>query len=247
MSVRTRIGLMMPAADATSEPDFYTVLGTGEFSIHTHRLWDAKDLVKAERMDRMNSEIESAARYLARADVDAIAYCCTTGSFYRGPGWDQEMVHLMESTAGVPAVATSPSVVEALHHIGAKKLSVITPYPAWNNDLLEEYLTAKGFQVLNLDPHPETYTGVVNMCDQDPEVVIEFGVEKCRPEADALLISCTGWRAIEVAEELEDRIGKPVISATQATIWLLLRKLGIPRPIHGYGKLLEGLSLVPSS
>ena len=247
MNVRTRIGLMMPAADATTEPDLYTVLGTEEFSIHTHRLWDAKDLANAERMDRMNSEIESAARYLARAGVDAIAYCCTTGSFYRGSGWDQEMLQIIESAAGVPAVATSPSVVEALHHIGAKKLSVITPYPTWNNERLEEFLTAKGFEVLHVDAHPKPSSGAILAYDQDPDEILEFGIEKCRPEADVLFCSCTDWRALEAAERLEASIGKPVVTSNQATIWAVLRKLGVTEPIYGFGRLLQNLVPSPSA
>src|SRR2546430_13602822 len=58
---------------------------------------------------RMNGEIETGARYLATARVDVIAYGCTTGSFYRGRGWDREMLALIEREAGVPAVATPPA------------------------------------------------------------------------------------------------------------------------------------------
>lgn len=240
MTRRKRIGLMMPAEDGTAEPDFYRLLGTDEFSIHTHRLWDAKDIAGKERMDRMNSEVESAVEYLGRAEVDALAYCCTTGSFYRGPGWDQELVEIMESKGGVPAVATTPSAVEALNHLGAKKLSVVTPYPEWNNQRLVEYLTAKGFEVLNLDGHPDANEPGFNMCNHDPETVYEFALEKCHPDADVLFCSCTGWRSLEVAESLEAATGKPVVTANQATVWTLLRKMGLERPIDGYGRLLAG-------
>ncbi|MFQ5872382.1 MAG: Asp/Glu racemase [Dehalococcoidia bacterium] len=246
MGIRKRIGLMMPAADSTAEPDFQMVFAAKEITVHTHRLWDAADPEPQARFDGMNSEIETAIRYLARVKPDAIAYCCTTGSFYRGPGWDQEMVRLIERASGVPAVATSPSVVDALNAFGAKKLSVITPYGVWANEKLEAYLGTLGFEVLNLDAHPETASGAMNMCDQDPEEVVEFGVRMCRPEADALLCSCTGWRALEAVEELENLTGKPVVTANQATIWTIIRKLGITEPVRGYGKLLEDLTVVPT-
>lgn len=246
MSRRKRIGLIMPADDATSEPDFCRLLGTDEFSIHGQRLWDMKGDTAEERMDNMNLNVESAVEHMVRTQVDALAYCCTTGSFYRGPGWDIELVEMMESKSGLPAVATTPSAVEALHHLGAKKVSVVTPYPKWNNDRLADYLTSKGFEVLNVDGHPDADQRDFNMSNHDPETVLEFGVEKCHPEADVLFCSCTGRRSLEVAEKLEKAMGKPVVTANQATIWLLLRKMGWDRPIEGYGQLLLGRQRVTS-
>ena len=68
----------------------------------------------------MNAEIASVAKYLSTANVDAIAYLCTTGSFYKGHGWDKEMCDIIQQNAGVPGIATSPSAVEGLKQMGAK-------------------------------------------------------------------------------------------------------------------------------
>jgi maleate cis-trans isomerase len=190
-------------------------------------------------MNRMNDEIEAGARYLATAKVDVIAYGCTTGSFFRGPGWDREMIELMQRAAGVPAVATTPSVVEALRSFGARKISVATPYPEWNNQKLRAYLEAMGFEVLNVDAEPHAArAGNQGINDQEPEVIVEFATRACRPEADALLCSCTAWRSVEAVDELERRTGKPVVTSNQANIWAALRKLGLGQPIAGFGMLL---------
>ena len=236
----------MPAADGTAEADFQMVLGARDIVVHGHRLWQGDDDGSpAEHFERMNSEIEPAAWYLSRVKLDAIAYCCTTGSFFKGPGWDQEMLQLITKASGVPAFATTPSVVEALHHFGAKKLSVITPYPEWNNQRLKEFMEAKGFEVLHVDAHPKPSSGAILAYDQDPDEILEFGIEKCRPEADVLFCSCTDWRALEAAERLEASIGKPVVTSNQATIWAVLRRLGVTEPIHGFGRLLENLAPSP--
>lgn len=245
MDVRKRIGLIMPASDSTTEPDFYRLLGTDEFSIHTQRLWDGKDIAGADRMDRMNLEIETAVGYLNRAEIDAVAYCCTTGSFYRGQGWDRQIVDKLETISGVPAVATTPSVVEALKHLGSKKISVITPYPKWNNERLQEYLLDKGFDVLNINTPSDASEFSFNMCNHSPGVVLDYGLEKLLPEADTLLVSCTGWRSVEVIDELESRTGKMVVTANQATIWFMLEKLGWSKPIQGFGQLLSGQARIP--
>lgn len=242
MAARKRIGLMVPSTNTTCEADFQLVVPRG-FTVHGQRLWLTNDALGEEGMLRMNAEIETGARYLATASVDAISYGCTTGSFFKGPGWDREMIALIARTAGVPAVATSPSVVEALRSFGARRISVATPYPEWNNQRLRTYLEAQGFDVLNLEAEPTAArAGNQGINDQDPAVIVDFASRACRPDADALLCSCTAWRSVEAVEEIERRTGKPVVTSNQASIWMTLRRLGHVEPIAGFGRLLRMLA-----
>jgi maleate cis-trans isomerase len=244
MAKKIRIGVMVPSTNTTCEADFQMV-ASQNVSIHGSRLWLTNNFGGDADFDRMNSEIESAAQYLATANVDAISYGCTTGSFYKGPGWDEDMMKLIEKAAGVPAAATSPSVVQALRHFGAKRISVASPYPDYNNQKLRAYLEAMGFEVLNLEGEPvAAASGNQGINNQEPESVVDFASSICRDDADALLCSCTAWRSLEAVDELEKRTGKPVVSSNQASIWSTYKKWGITEPIKGYGKLLESLSTV---
>jgi maleate isomerase len=242
MSLRKRIGVMIPSTNTTCEADFQLTVPR-DVTIHGQRLWMTNEGTGDEAYVRMNAEIESGARYLATANVDVVVYGCTTGSFYKGPGWDTQMLELIQREARVPAVATSPSVVEALRFFVARLLSVATPYPDWNNRRLRAYLEAQGFEVLNVDGEPRAAAaGNQGINDQDPEIVVEFASRVCRPEADALLCSCTAWRSVEAIAAIEARSGQPAVSCNQATIWSALRALGITRPITGFGRLLENLT-----
>ena len=247
MSQRKRVGVMVPSTNTTCEADFQMTAPPG-VTVHGQRLWLTNDAAGAAGMDRMNAEVESGARYLATARVDVVAYGCTTGSFYKGPGWDRDMVATISRTAGVPAVATTPAVVEALRFFGARRISVATPYPEWNNARLRAYLEAQGFEVLNLEAEPTAAcSGNQGINDQDPAVVVEFASRACRPDADALLCSCTAWRSVEAVEEIERRIGKPVVSSNQASIWMTLRRLGWTEPIAGFGRLLRSFAPVSAA
>ena len=247
MSVRKRIGLLVPSTNTTCEADFQLVAPSG-ITIHGQRLWLTNEGTGDDVVNRMNSEIEQGARYLATARVDVIVYGCTTGSFFKGPGWDRQMLEVIQRAAGVPAVATSPSVVEALRLFGARRISVATPYPEWNNQKLRAYLEAQGFEVLSLAAEPRAAaSGNQGINDQDPESVVEFAVKTCRPEADALLCSCTAWRSVEAVAAIEARTGRPVVSSNQSTIWTALRALGWTRPIAGFGRLLENLAATPTA
>ncbi|MEW5977919.1 MAG: aspartate/glutamate racemase family protein [Acidobacteriota bacterium] len=242
MALPSRIGVMVPSTNTTCEADFQRVAPAG-VTIHGQRLWLTNDMLSEEGMNRMNADIETGARYLGTARVDVVAYACTTGSFYKGPGWDREMVTIIERAAKAPAVATSPSVVDALRFFQARKVSVATPYPDWSNRKLQAYLEAAGFEVLNVEGEPTAARGGnQDINDQEPEVVLEFASRSCRPQADALLCSCTAWRSLEVAAALEDRIGRPVVTSNQATIWAAFRKLGIGASVPGFGRLLGQLN-----
>lgn len=247
MSLRKRIGVMVPSTNTTCEADFQLVAPRG-VTIHGQRLWMTNEGTGDEAFDRMNAEIASGARYLATAHVDVVVYGCTTGSFFKGPGWDRQILEVIRREAGVPAVATSPSVVEALRHFGARRISVATPYPEWNNQRLRAYLEAQGFEVLNIDGEPRAAaSGNQGINDQEPESVVEFASRACRPEADALLCSCTAWRSVEAVAAIEQRTGRPAVSSNQSTIWTALRALGITQPIRGFGRLLEEPAAAPSA
>ena len=207
MAIRKRIDIMVPATNTTVEPDFHRIAPEGT-TIHSQRLWLTNDALGKDGMDQMNAELERGASYLAQAKVEVVTMVGTTNSFYKGIEWSTRMEEIMGKAAGVPAVATSPSVVQALKFFGAKTVSVASPYPDWNNERLKEYFEAQGFQVLNVESEPwAAQAGAQGVNDQDPQVILEFAAKVCRPDADALFCSCTGWRAMEVVQELETAWG----------------------------------------
>lgn len=240
MVIRKRIGLIVPSTNTTAEPDF-RLAAPRDVTVHAHRMWlDAA--TSGDIIDRMNSDVEKGAKYLYTANVDLIVYCCTTGSFYKGRGYDQEMMDMMEKIAEAPAVATAPAAVDALTHFGVKNISIASPYGEWQNGRVRAYYTEAGFNVLNVEGEPVAVaSGNAGICDQPPESVLEFSTGVCRPEAEALFCSCTAWRSMEVVAELEARLARPVVSANQATVWAAFKKLGT-EPNPGFGSLMDSLT-----
>ena len=102
--------------------------------------------------------------------------------------------------------------------------------------------------MLNVDGEPRAAaSGNQGINDQDPESVVEFASKACRPEADALVCSCTAWRSVEAVGAIEARIGKPVVTSNQSTIWASLRALGVTEPVKGFGRLLENVAPTPAA
>ena len=241
MAIPIRIGILVPSTNTTAEADFRRA-SPADVTIHSHRLWLESDQGHTEdAMDAMNAQLEQGARFLAAGKMRVVAMVGTTNSFYKGLAWSDEMERIMSRGAGgLPAVASSPSIAQALRHYGVSKISVATPYPRWNNDRLWEYFEQAGFQVLNVEGEPwAAAAGVQGINDQEPDAILDFSTRTCKPEAEALVCPCSAWRAMETARELEQRLGKLVITTVQATFWRTMRKAGVTAPIHGYGRLLE--------
>ena len=57
------------------------------------------------------------------------------------------------------------------------------------------------------------------------------------PEADAVFISCTNFRSLEVIESLEAELKKPVISSNTSALWKMLRMVGNGAVVPGAGQL----------
>ena len=54
-----------------------------------------------------------------------------------------------------------------------------------------------------------------------------------------MIIACLNFRSHPIIDQLESRIGKPVVTSTQATLLHVLRLAGVTAPIAGYGRLLR--------
>ena len=99
----------------------------------------------------------------------------------------------------------------------------------------QEFLVKKGFEVLDIQGlNLQTGTEMGNVT---PAYWKKFALEIDQPEAQAVFLSCSGIRALEVASEIEDAVGKPVITSNQAQMWSCLRLAGVDDVIEGFGQI----------
>ena len=57
--------------------------------------------------------------------------------------------------------------------------------------------------------------------------------------SDALFVSCTALKVIDIIETLESKLSTDIISSNQAIIWDSLRLSNINQKIDGFGKLFK--------
>jgi len=229
-----RIGLIVPSSNTTMEPEFYEMAPEG-VSIHTARMRLRE--VQAEALREMAEDATEAAELLSTAGVNLLVYGCTTGSLLGGTEWERKLVEKIQRFGRVPSFSTSGAVVEALKEFEAEKIVVATPYIEKLNALEKGFLEDHGFEVLGMKG-----LGLVSNLEigkEPPSAAYRLACDVFRPEADAVFISCTNFRTIEVIEALEADLGKPIVTSNQASMWKALSAGGIREKIFGYGGLLE--------
>ena len=229
-----RLGLLIPSSNTTMEPEFYKMLPE-EFTIHTARL--RLKSVTVESLAEMEQEIKSEASKLADADVSVIGYGCTSGSLFKGLGHDLEIEQRIERASGKPAVATAGAVVKALKSLKVRRVAVATPYIDQINQLEERFLTLNGIKVIDIKGLGISDNLKIGKIPK--ETLLNLVLSLSHKEADGIFISCTNLPTINIIEELETILKKPVISSNTATLWAMLKKIAVPIKIKGYGKLLE--------
>ncbi len=218
------------------ELEFSKLLPEG-FTVHTGRLKLRNVTVKS--LAEMEQEIEKEASKLADADVDIISYGCTSGSLYKGIGYDEEIEKRIEKISGKPAVTTAGAVVSALKNLEITKIAVATPYIDEINKLERDFLFLNGFSVIDLKGLGLSDNLTIGRVDR--RILMDLVLNLNHEEAEGIFLSCTNLPTISVIEELENSLRKPVVSSNTATVWAVLKKVGASTKINGYGKLLKNI------
>ena len=192
-----------------------------------------------EGYDSVIPKIPAAAEALVAAGAEAIELTGTSLTFYKGEEFNQRLRQAVIDASGLPATTMSNGVIEGLKAVGAQKVAVATAYNDVVNARLEAFLLEHG-----LTPVVVTGLGIEAVRDVDKVTqndLIEFGarVRATAPEADSLLVSCGGFRTLEIIEPLESQTGVPVISSMPHGLWAGAKLVGMDGAAPGYGTLLS--------
>lgn len=123
--------------------------------------------------------------------------------------------------------------------IGAKKVSLLAPYMKPLTKLVIDYIEHEGIEVV--DSISLEIPNNLEVGRQDPMAPVEITKKLNTANVDAIVCSaCVQMPSLPSVQPIEDRTGLPVISSSVATTYQMLKKLGLPTGIPGYGALFSG-------
>jgi len=230
-----KVGLLALSTDLTIEKDFNSICHKLPVDIFVNRIHNENPLTK-ENLSKMYGQIESITKKILPGEkINTVAYGCTSGTVAIGEDKVKEKIQLAKPGCYVTTPITS--AIKAFKKMNAKKIAVFTPYQESVNKTIYEYLNKKNiditsFSTFNLDLD-------VDIARVDPKYLFETLSKLDINDADALFISCTALPALEILDDVEKKIKKPVFSSNQTLIWDTIRSVGYQSSIEGYGKLLR--------
>ncbi len=229
------IGLLVPER-ATAIVDDFNRLLPDDVGLRVGRLYRDGRRNARERLFDMGTHLEGRVEELVQEPLDVVAFGCTGGSFIGGLGYDRGIAGKISSVTDAGAVVATTAAVDALNALGAKRISVCSPYSgewAFEQDALYRFYKDTGFDILAIEA---TVVGQ----PLTKESAVEIALRVDRPESEAIFISCTDFDgALEAADDVESLLEKPVVTSSQAVFWASMQKLGPARSWPQGGRLLR--------
>lgn len=237
-SYRAKLGLIVPPTNTVNEAEWARVLPEG-VTHHAVRMPIHLDHGTPEGRRALVADVVAKVGELSQARVDVVAYACTAGSMVSPR---HALAREVEAEAKVPLVTTAASIVDALAALGAKRVSIATPYHDALNEHERHFLAENGIETLAIAGLGLGANGPVDypLIAQTPQDRIAAHIlSTFVPGSDAMLVTCTDFPTLLLHEKLEQQLGVPVVTSNQATLWAALRRAGIGDRIPRLGALFQ--------
>jgi maleate isomerase len=233
---RARIGMVLPSVNTVMEPWAQRAVPEG-ISLHFARMF-IPDLTTPESLIEMDrGQGIGAIRQLTSVRPHVVAYGCTASSIVQGLDYDRHLRAEIEEICTAPATTAAHAILQAVSALGARRVCLASPYSDSVDAAEQRYFAAAGLEVIGA-----AHLGISDgfkLAEPDPAALFKLGTDAWQTSADALIMTCLNTRSHAVIATLEQAIGKPVITSTQATLWHALRLAGVGDPIAGFGRLLS--------
>ena len=162
---------------------------------------------------------------------------CTGTSMSGGVDMDKRVVAEIEKVTKRPALSTASALNAAFAALGAKRLVFISETKQADHDKKLAYLREAGYDIVA--DKAASLEGTDAYCTTPPRFWYDTAMALRNDTADAYFLSCANIHSIDVIEELERDLAKPVVTSNQAAIWCSLRAAGIRDDVSGLGALLR--------
>ncbi len=242
LAQRAKLGLIVLETDLTIEPELSRLCDLEGVALYHSRIPSDPE-VTSETLARMERNLPAAAALLpAGAGLNVVGYGCTSGTTIIGESQVAEAVRsgLQASGAGqsplLPVTNPLTAVKAALLTLEAKSIGFITPYLPEVTDAMRRHLEQQGFEICRVASFNQSEEDIVARITPASirEAILEVGHAG---DCDAVFVSCTNLRVLDVISETEAALGKPVISSNLALAWHMLRLAGVTDALPEQGRL----------
>jgi maleate isomerase len=244
-----RIGQIVPSSNTTMETEIpamltsrYELFPEERFTFHSARMRMMH--VTPEELKKMDVDSDRCALELSDARCDVLAYACLVAIMCQGAGYHRQsearlkaVVEHNRSPASI--VSSAGALIEGIKAMGFTRVAIITPYMKPLTQQVVDYIESEDIKVtdaISLEVSDNLEVGRL-----DPTNLIGHAGRLDISDADAVVLSaCVQMPSLPAIQKVEDRLGKPVLSASVATVYRILKTLGLTAQVPNAGHLLSG-------
>lgn len=223
LSTRPTVGLIVLTTDLTCERDFSMLSKANnlEFDQYVNRIRFVNPMTQQNLTSMLSDLTAVAADILPSCPLDTVVFCCTSASALIG---DQAIKNaIWQSKPKTKVITTASASVDSLLAKGYKKISLLTPYSKSVSQGVAKYFNDHGVDVVSL-----TFMDIKD--DRDVARLSVASITAAAkaavdPTAEALFISCTAMRVVEIKQALEKELGIPIFSSNYSTFWQTMKAI----------------------
>ncbi len=234
---KATIGLVVLQSDETLEHDFQRLIPPQKIVQHVTRVASEQE-VNCDTLAAMQQSLPAAASMFPRAaQFDVVGYGCTSGTAVIGP---ENIAKLISSSCSTKKV-TEPlsALIAACRKLELKNIAFLSPYIEEVSTTLRTTLQETGITTPVFGSFNEAEEEKVVRIDKKSivDAAIKLGSYS---EVDAVFLSCTNLKTLDVIADIEAKILKPVLSSNQVMAWHICSLASVKLRHQHMGTLLSG-------
>ena len=239
---RAKIGVIVPSTNTVVEHDFARVRPPG-VTFHSSRfLVEAPDLSSDEAflyfLDLIRDTIPTAVHDIMTCKPDHILMGMSAETFWGGKEGNAAFSARVREIAGDIGITSGAAACNAaLELLGVSRIACLTPYQPAADEQVYGFFTECGYDVRRV--RGLRCESATSIADVTPETLVEVLKEIDGDDIDAIVQCGTNLSMVEVADQAERWLGKPVLAINAICLWHALRTLGIDDQFVGHGMMLR--------
>jgi len=242
---RKKFAVLVPSTNTAVETEYHRMCPEGvvlatracvipPFSVKTED--DFVNMVKA-----IGAATEQGLRDALTCQPDHVIFGYSAETFWDGKERsDREFKKynaIAQQAGGCNITFGAQAILDALAcYPKIKRLGVISPYMPVGDQQVVKFLGDIGYEVVHIKGHRSD--SPVTIAHESNAKTRELVRQVDGEGVDAILQAGTNLYFVELAAQLEQELGKPVLAINAITFWHALRSNGIPDRIRGFGSLL---------
>lgn len=221
---RGRLGVGVPPANPVVESEFRRIVPAA-VDVSALRLVGDRDDSRTRLADYLERIGDALAQFQGMP-LDAFLFACTASSYLVDAASERRIVEGVERQTGIAVITAADALAHWLQARQARRLALLSPYPAWLQTEAQRYWRDRGFDIVA--------TETVGTVDVDTRDIYALGSSDAgdawdrlaNTDADAWLIAGTGLASLELVRRAR-AAGRTAVSSNLALAEAGCARLGV--------------------